>query len=70
MLYQPLLREVASGSVEPRHSVIPLRHALRHTRVTQGKLTGLDHRGRTATITVSEGPAREIRYDLVVLRSL
>lgn len=67
MCYQPLLPEVASGSVEPRHVVVPLRTVLRRTQVTLGRLTALDPDARRATIEPSDGPSREVAYDHLVL---
>lgn len=67
MTYKPLLPEVASGSLEPRHGVVPLRSALTRTHVRTGHLTGLDHRRRSARIQPYEGDERELRYDHVVL---
>lgn len=67
MCYQPLLPEVASGSVEPRHVVLPLRQVLRRTRVTQGRLTGLDQAARRATVEPIDGATRQLDYDLLVL---
>ena len=67
MTYQPLLPEVASGSLEPRHGVVPLRKALRRTRLRTGHLVGLDHPARTARVQPYEGDVREIGYDHVVI---
>lgn len=67
MLYQPLLPEVASGTLEPRHAVVPLRKVLRRTELVLGRLTSLDHEARTATIQPPEGETREVPYDHVVL---
>jgi NADH dehydrogenase len=67
MTYQPLLPEVASGTLEPRHAVVPLRTALRRTRVVVGSLTGLDHQARTATVSPLDGPPSAVAYDHVVI---
>jgi NADH dehydrogenase len=67
MLYQPLLPEAASGNVEPRHVVIPLRRVLRQASLVTGRLKGLDHAARTATIRPVEGRPYPVRYDHVVL---
>lgn len=67
MLYQPLLPEVASGSVEPRHVVVPLRRALRRTRVTLGRLCGVDRGRRVARIEAGTGESRETAYDALVV---
>jgi NADH dehydrogenase len=66
-VYRPLLAEVASGTVEPRHAVIPLRAALRRTRVLAGRLTALDAPAKAATIAPYEGHSMELRYDQIVI---
>ena len=41
-LFQPMLSEVVSGSIEPPHIVNPIRRLLRHTRFYQAEIeTGL-----------------------------
>lgn len=67
MLYQPLLPEVASGTIEPRHAVVPLRQVLGRTRLLTGSLTGLDHDARHARITPPGGAAFDLDYDHIVL---
>jgi len=67
MTYQPFLPEAASGNIEPRHVVIPLRTVLRRTRVITGQVTALDHAGRTATVQPTAGPAFDLGYDHVVI---
>jgi NADH:ubiquinone reductase (H+-translocating) len=67
MTYQPLLPEVASGTLEPRHAVVPLRSALKRTQVITGSLHDLDHDQRTATIKPNEGDAYELGYTHVVV---
>ncbi|KNX38583.1 NAD(P)/FAD-dependent oxidoreductase [Luteipulveratus halotolerans] len=67
MTYQPFLSEAAAGSIEPRHVVVPLRTVLSGCDVITGRVTGLDHGRRTATITPTEGAAYDVGYDHVVL---
>jgi NADH:ubiquinone reductase (H+-translocating) len=67
MLYTPLLPEAASGTIEPRHVVVPLRRVLRRTRLLIGRATGFDLDRRTVTVTPPEGPARTIEWDRLVL---
>ena len=42
MLFTPLLPEAASGTLEPRHVVVPLRMMCRHAELVVGRVTGLD----------------------------
>ncbi|MEU6642495.1 NAD(P)/FAD-dependent oxidoreductase [Saccharomonospora sp. NPDC046836] len=67
MVYRPLLPEVASGSLEPRHAVVPLRAVLRRTRFVAGRLTGLDLERRVAVVEPEAGPSLELPYDQLVL---
>jgi len=67
MLYQPLLPEVASGTLEARHAVVPLRRVLRRTRLVHGGVTALDHDRRVATVDVGEDETRELGYDHVAV---
>lgn len=67
MVYQPLLPEVASGTLEPRHAVVPLRKALKRSRLITGRLVGLDHDARTARIEPHAGEPYDLPYDHVVV---
>lgn len=65
-VYQPLLPEVASGSLEPRHAVVPLRSAVPKARVVDGEATGLVDE-RTLEVRVREGHHRQIPFDHLVV---
>src|SRR5213592_5177995 len=53
LLYTPLLPGAASGTLEPRHVVVPLREELECTDLRLGRVTGAD-------------PARnEISYEML-----
>jgi NADH:ubiquinone reductase (H+-translocating) len=67
MLYQPFLPEAASGNIEPRHVVVPLRMVLRRTRLITGEVAALDHGLRRATVVPTEGPSYDLPYDIVVV---
>jgi NADH dehydrogenase len=62
MLYTAMLPEAASGSLEPRHVVVPLRLMCPHAELLLGSLTGLDTEARVVTA----GPL-EISYERLVL---
>ena len=66
MLFTPLLPEAASGTLEPRHVVVPLRLMCPHAELLLGKLTALDPTSRTATVETEAG-AFEVRYEEAVL---
>ena len=65
--YQPFLPEVASGTIDPRAAVVPLRRVLKHCRIVIGEVTRVDHAGREAHVRTPNGDERTIGYDIVVL---
>ena len=67
LLFSPLLPEAASGTLEPRHAVVPLREALRRTQVLTGEVRRVDVAGRTATVVDLNGEAHEVPYRALVL---
>jgi NADH dehydrogenase len=66
MTYQPFLPEVAAGSIEPRHAVVAHRSHLKTTRIIAGKVTGINHATKTATIVPNAGESFTHGYDHVV----
>jgi NADH:quinone reductase (non-electrogenic) len=66
MLFTPLLPEAASGTLEPRHIVVPLRLMCPHAELLLGKLTAVDPTSRTATVETEAGTF-EVRYEQAVL---
>ncbi len=67
MQYQPFLPEVASGNIEPRHVVVPLRQVLRRTTIVVGEVERIDHEARVAFVRTPNGESLEIPYDIVIL---
>jgi NADH dehydrogenase len=67
MQYQPFLPEVASGNIEPRHVVVPLRQVLKKTNVLVGEVQRIDHEGRVATIRTPNREDVDVPYDVLVL---
>ena len=66
MLFTPLLPEAASGTLEPRHVVVPLRVMCPHSELLLGRATELDvARGRVEVETL-EGHVTVSYRDLVV----
>ncbi len=65
--YQPFLPEVASGTIDPRAAVVPLRRVLKHCRIVIGEVTRVDHDAREAHLRTANGNERTIGYDVVVL---
>lgn len=67
MAYLPFLPEVAAGSIEPRHAVVARRRHLRRTANIAGKVTGISHATKTATITPNAGEPFDFVYDHIVV---
>ncbi|HZB01290.1 MAG TPA: NAD(P)/FAD-dependent oxidoreductase [Actinomycetota bacterium] len=65
--YQPFLPEVASGTIDPRAAVVPLRGVLRHCRLLVGEVTRIDHYARRALVRIATGEERTVAYDVLVL---
>jgi NADH dehydrogenase len=66
MLYTPMLPEAASGTLEPRHTVVPLRIMCPHAELLLGEITAVDLAARTATISTEAG-AQLVRWERLVL---
>jgi NADH:ubiquinone reductase (H+-translocating) len=67
MLFTPLLPEAASGTLEPRHVVVPLRLMCPYADLVLGRATGLDLERRTITVAGLEGRVYELSFDELVL---
>jgi NADH dehydrogenase len=63
MLFTPMLPEAASGSLEPRHVVVPLRVMCQHAELLLGRVTALDTEARTVTVDGSF----QVEYERLVL---
>jgi NADH dehydrogenase len=66
MLYTPILPEAASGTLEPRHVVVPLRVMCPNAELLLGRATELDEQARTLTIE-SETGTQVVRWERLVL---
>ena len=66
MLFTPLLPEAASGTLEPRHVVVPLRIMCPSAELLLGRLVELDQEQRTATVQSAAGTFA-IGYEQAVL---
>jgi NADH dehydrogenase len=67
MTYQPLLSDVAAGSVEPRHVVVPLRQILPGSRVITASVTSVDTSRQNATVAISDDHHETLGYDYLVV---
>lgn len=67
MTYQPFLPEVAAGSIEARHAVVPLRRELDGVKIMQGKVVAIRHGERTIDAVTDFGDDLAIEYDELVV---
>ncbi len=67
MLFSPLLPEAASGTLEPRHAVIPLRELLRRTDVLVGEVVDFSADRMDAEVLDVNGSRHEIGFRSAVL---
>jgi NADH:ubiquinone reductase (H+-translocating) len=66
MLYTPILPEAASGTLEPRHVVVPLRMMCRHADLVLGRAVALDAIARDVHVDTEIGPM-QIHYEGLVV---
>jgi NADH dehydrogenase len=66
MLYTPLLPEAASGTLEPRHTVVPLRQMCPRAELLLGRAVSLDADAQAVEVDTQAGAYR-VRYDHLVL---
>jgi NADH dehydrogenase len=66
MLYTPLLPEAGAGTLEPRHTVVPLRQMCPHAELLLGRVTAVDLENRAAQAETLAGPF-EIAYERLVV---
>ena len=67
MLYTPLLPEAASGTIEPRHVVVPLRQMCPHAELLLGRVTAVDEATRIARVETADAGAHDVHYEQLVL---
>lgn len=67
-VFFPLLIEAGSGSLEPRHAVVPIRDFLKTAEFRMAEVVGADFEARTVTYRL-EGleKIQQIRYDHLVI---
>ena len=66
MLYTPMLPEAASGTLEPRHVVVPLRMMCPHAELVLGRATRVDTEHRRVQVETEEGLLTMSYRELVV----
>jgi NADH dehydrogenase len=66
MLYTPMLPEAASGTLEPRHTVVPLRMMCPHAEFVLGRATSVDFERSRVQVETIEGHVELSYRDLVI----
>jgi NADH dehydrogenase len=66
MLYTPLLPEAASGTLEPRHVVVPLRVMCPHAELLLGRATTVDETARRVHVVTDTGE-EDVEYENLVI---
>ena len=66
MLYTPMLPEAASGTLEPRHTVVPLRMMCPHAEFVLGRATSVDFERSRVQVETIEGHVELNYHDLVI----
>src|SRR3989442_10438942 len=66
MLFTPMLPEAASGTIEPRHVVVPLRMMCPHAELLLGRARTLDEGARMVEVESDEGRFA-VGYEQLVL---
>jgi NADH dehydrogenase len=66
MLFSPMLPEAASGMLEPRHCVVPLRMMCPHADLLLGRATAVDEESRAVTVETDVG-TRVVGYENLVV---
>ena len=67
MLYTPMLPEAASGTLEPRHTVVPLRQMCPRAELVLGRVTSLDEERRSVQVETPDVGTFELGYEQLVL---
>jgi NADH:ubiquinone reductase (H+-translocating) len=66
MLYTPMLPEAASGTLEPRHVVVPLRPMCPHAELLLGHATAVDEETRLVHVVTEDGEL-DVGYEHLVV---
>jgi NADH dehydrogenase len=67
MLYTPMLPEAASGTLEPRHVVVPIRQMCPHAELLLARVTAVDEERQVATIAQIDGGGDDVHYEQLVV---
>jgi NADH dehydrogenase len=65
-LFTPMLSEIATGGVDTRHSVNPIRRMFKRTRFIEGEIERIDFTSRCVAVQLPSDEVTEIPYDHLV----
>lgn len=66
-LYQPVLPDVAVGTLDPRSALVPLSTTLRRSTIVRGHAVGVDLDAAAVTYRDPDGTQRQLGYDQLLL---
>src|SRR5205823_11721471 len=67
-VFYPFLVEAGTGSIEPRHAVVPIRSFLKTAKFRRGEVTGIDtNRQEVFHRLVGSDTQQVVRYEHLVL---
>ena len=68
MLFTPMLPQVASGTIETRHIVTPIRTLIKKSRFFEAKIKSIDPYGKTVTLYgTAENRGIQLHYNFLVV---
>ncbi len=67
MLFTPMLPEAASGTLEPRHSVVPLRQMCPDAELLLGRVTSIDEKRQVVQVETPDAGSFDVHYEQLVL---
>jgi NADH dehydrogenase len=67
MLFTPMLPEAASGTLEPRHTVVPLRQMCPHAELVLGRITSIDEQRQVVQVETPDAGSFDVHYEQLVL---
>ena len=67
MLFTPMLPEAASGTLEPRHTVVPLRQMCPHAELLLGRVASIDEEQQLVHVETPDAGSFDVHYEQLVL---
>jgi len=68
LLFTPMLPQVASGMIETRHIVMPIRTILKKTKFYEGRIKNIDPYGKLVTLWgTGDKRSISIHYDFLIV---